>query len=103
MATKHLSNQVHYSISDTATMGHFLVKGTVTITLPIGGTVQSTHTCNLDIPWLPYYVTNAHLIPDLAHVSLISTRKFYSAGCYVALNGDKCHVFYNEKLVLVGG
>jgi len=55
---------VEYAISDSGATGHFLVQGApvanleiaekpITSTLHNGRTIQSTHTCNLDIPWLP--------------------------------------------------
>ena len=80
---------VHHAISDSGATGHFLVAGApvvnknittnpIKITLPNGKTIQSTHTCNLDIPWLPAHMTEAHIVPELAHASLISTRKFLS-------------------------
>ena len=75
----------------------------ITITLPSGSTIQSTHTCNLDIPWLPHHVTEAHIVPGLAHSSLVSTRKFCAAGCKVAFDEDECRVYYQGRLALVGG
>ena len=80
VATKKLIKQVHYAILDSGATGHFLVEGApvankkktvspITITLPIGGKIQSTHTCNRNIPWLPHHVTEAHIFPGLAHTS----------------------------------
>ena len=74
----------------------------ITITLPNGKVIQSTHTCNLDIPWLPAQITEAHIIPGLAHASLISTRKFCDAGYKVVFDMNECRVYYNRKIVLVG-
>ena len=113
-ATENLGRQVHYAISDSEATGHFLVKGApvvnkkkainpVTITLPSGGTIQSTHTYNLNIPWLPHHVMEAHIVPGITHASLILTRKFCAAGCQVAFSKDECRVFYEGELVLVGG
>ena len=82
--TKTLNENVAWVISDSGATGHFVVEGApvinkqpatnpITITLPSGSTIRSTHTCNLDIPWLPHHVTKARIIPGLAHSSLIST------------------------------
>ena len=87
VTTKKLVKNVAWAISDSGATGHFVVEGApvinkqpatnpITITLPAGSTIRSTHTCNLDIPWLPHHVTEAHIVPGLAHSSLISTRKF---------------------------
>ena len=65
--------------------------------------MTSTHTWNLDIPWLPNHVTEAHIVPGLAHASLISTRKFCEAGCKVIFDANECRVYYKVNLVLEGG
>ena len=53
-----------------------IVEKPIIITLPNGRTIRSTHTCNLDIPWLPDAMPDAHIVPGLAHSSLISPHKF---------------------------
>ena len=65
--------------------------------------MTSTHTCNLDIPWLPNHVTEAHIVPGLVHASLISTRKFCEAGCKVIFDANECRVYYKVNLVSEGG
>ena len=71
--------------------GHSLVQGSpvvnktltaspLKITLPNGKMIQSTHTCNLDILWLPNTVTEAYIVPGLSHSSLISKRKITDLG-----------------------
>ena len=112
--TNDLSNVIHYALSDSGATAHFLMEGApatnvqkatnpITITLPNGKTIQSTHTCNLDIPWLPNTVTEAHIVPGLSHSSLISTRKFCEAGCKVVFDINECRVYYKQQLVLSGG
>ena len=71
--------------------------------MPNGKNMTSTHTCNLDIPWIPTPVTEAHIVSGLAHASLISTRKFCEAGCKVIFDTKKCRLYYKGKLVLAGG
>ena len=109
-----ITRAVKHAISDSGATGHFLVEGApvvnkqiakrpIAITLPNGKIIQSTHTCNLDIPWLPSEITEAHIVPGLAHASLISTRKFCDAGCKVVFDLQECRVYYKNRLVLVGG
>ena len=74
----------------------------IKITLPDGDIIQSTHTCNLDIPWMPASMTAAHIVPGLAHTTLISARKFCDAGCKVLFNKKECRVYFNEQLMLTG-
>ena len=74
----------------------------IAVTLPNGRMIQSTHTCNLEIPWLPHAMSEAHIVPGLAHSSLISTRKFCAAGCQVTFDEEECRVYHKGHLVLVG-
>ena len=39
-----------------------------------GETLQSTHTGNLDLPWFPEEATYEHVLPGLAHTSLVSIK-----------------------------
>jgi hypothetical protein len=102
-----------YALFDSGATAHFLVQGApvinkkpvvkpLKIKLPEGNFIESTHTCNLDIPWLPTNVTEAHIVPGLQHSSLISTRKFCDAGCKVIFETEECKVFYKNELVLSG-
>ena len=110
---KRVTRLVKHAISDSGATGHFLVENApatnicpaskpITITLPNGKTIKSTHTCNLDIPWMPNEMTQAHIIPGLAHSSLISTKVFCDAGCKVAFDEFECRVNFNNKLMLAG-
>ena len=101
------------AISDSGATGHFLVAGApavnivpaakpINILLPNGKRIRSTHTCNLDIPWLPAHMTEAHIVPGLSHSSLVSTRKFCDAGCKVVFDQHECRVYKDGALVHVG-
>ena len=48
-------------------------------------------------------MTEAHIVPGLAHSSLISTKIFCEAGCKVVFDETECRVYYKDKLVLTGG
>ena len=85
--TENDSIAIKYAISDSGATGHFLVEGVpvtnlqvadnpISITITNGKIITSTHTYNLGIPWLLKQMTEAHLVPGLAHAPLISTRKF---------------------------
>jgi len=111
--TKRVTRAVQWAISDSGATGHFMVEGAavinkqpatkpIQIMMPDGSKLLSTHTCNVDIPWLPNTMTGAHIVPGLSHASLISTRKFCDAGCRVAFDQEECRVYYKNKLVLIG-
>ena len=68
-------------MSDSVATGYFLVEGApvknkqiasnpICIKLTNVRYIQSTHTCNLDIPWIPDTMTEAHIVPGLSHLSL---------------------------------
>ena len=69
----------------------------IRITLPGGQTIMSTHMCNLNIPWLPAFMTEAHIVPGMAHSSLIFTKKFCNGGCKVIYNETEVRVIYKKK------
>ena len=71
--TRRLVHLVKYALSDSGASSHFLIKGSlavnikvaefpIAIKLPDGSILWSTHTCNLDIPWLPHEMTEAHVV-----------------------------------------
>ena len=82
--TRLVKKWVEYAVSDSGATCHFLIEGApvvnkkvadkpIHITLPNGKIIKSTHTCNLDIPWMPHQMIEAHIVPGLTHSSLIST------------------------------
>jgi hypothetical protein len=103
-----------WAIADAGATGHFVMHGApvinvkptaspIKITLPDGQFILSTHTCNLNIPWLPSFMTEAHIVPGMAHSSLISIKKFCDGGCKVMYDMTEVRVMYKGKVVLSGG
>jgi hypothetical protein len=97
-------NHQNSALSDSGATSHFLVEGAhainiqpdpdpITVTLPDGRTIQSTHTCNLDIPWIRGSATQAHIIPGLTHSSLVATAKFCDAGYTVVFDALECRIY----------
>ena len=112
-STNNHHQPTEYAILDSGATSHFLLKGAAVknahpskdplkIKLPDGSFINSTHTCNLDIPWLPKEITEAHIVPGLAHSSLVATRKFCDAGCSIIIEINECLIFYKDKVVLTG-
>jgi hypothetical protein len=73
----------------------------LTINLPDGTMVKSTHICNLEIPGLPH-VLEGHIVPDLTVASLVGIRILCKLGCTVVFKDTACYVFYQEMLILTG-
>ena len=108
------SPNLQHSLRDSGATGHFIIEHShaankqpdlhsITITLPdAGSTLKSTHTCNLDIPWLPACATQAQIVPGLTHSSLISISKFCDAGITMTFNKTNCSVYDGAQPVLDG-
>ena len=102
-----------WAILDSGATSHFLLTTAPTtnkkaalnplhVTMPDGDQVQSTHTCDLDIPQLPANARDGHIVPGLAAHSLLSIVKLCNAGCDVTLSKIKCEVKYRGRLVMRG-
>ena len=103
----------HWGIGDAGATGTFLLPGApvknlraattpLKILLPDGGVIKSTHQCHLDIPWLPNEATKAHIVPGLAHTSLISIKQLCDNGCTVVYDKLACKVYFKHQLVWLG-
>ena len=73
----------------------------LTINLPDGRKVASSHVCDIAIPGLPGVLTG-HVVPHLAIASLMGIRPLCDAGCTVTFDRDKCDVIYDGKVILRG-
>jgi hypothetical protein len=73
----------------------------LTIYLPDGKRIQSTHVCDINIPGLPTTLTG-HIIPLLTITSLIGIRPLCKAGCKVTFENTKCNVIFKGKVILQG-
>lgn len=73
----------------------------LTISLPDGTKVKSTHECDITIPGLPTVLTG-HIVPSLTVASLIGIRVLCKAGCTVTFNKSHCDVIYNGIVIARG-
>ena len=74
----------------------------LTVTIPNGYRVQSTHDCKIAIPDLPEKARIGHIVPGLASHSLVSVIKLCNAGCKVTCTKIKCMVKYRGRVVHTG-
>jgi hypothetical protein len=114
MNTAKIKIAVDMAIADAGATAHFAIPGApvlnkqiaitpLIINLPDGEQLRSSHTCELDITWLPRAARMAHIVPGLQHTSLISIKVLCDAGCKVSYNDEKCKVYFKNKLVWHGG
>ena len=108
--TAQLKIAKNMAVADAGATGHFVLPDTpitnvkvarhpLKIKLPDRDCLTSTHTCTLDIPWLPNDAKEAQVVPRLAHASLISIKILCDSGCKVTYDDDECRVYYNKKVV----
>jgi hypothetical protein len=101
-----------HAVADTGTTSLFMMEGLkmsnvqiatnpLSITLPDGAIVKSTHTCDIMIPGLPTILTG-HIVQGLTMASLVGIRILCNAGCTVTFTEKYCVVMYNGKLILRG-
>ena len=102
-----------WAVLDSGATGNFLVTNAplvdkrdtyepLTVTLPDGSRVQSTHTGLLDIPRLPRAARLGHVIPGLSTHSLVSVVTLCNAGCEVLFTKIDVTVKYRGSIVLTG-
>jgi hypothetical protein len=73
----------------------------LSINMPDGRKMKSTHICDIAIPGLPYILTG-HIVPHLTVASLMGIRPLCNAGSTVTFDRDKCDVTYNGNVILRG-
>ena len=107
------SIHITHAVADTGVTSVMIMKKTpnmknvrlatnpLTINLPDGKMVKSTHICDLEIPGLPY-VLEGHIVPDLTVASLVGIRILCKMGCTVLFTDKACYVRYHGKVILTG-
>ena len=109
-SNQHPSNT---AMIDSGTTSHFLsvnapilnkrpTNNPVTVVLPNGQTIKSSHDC--DIVWtiLPPNARSARILPRLANHSIISVVQLFDAGCTIIIDNNKCLVIYKNTNILEG-
>jgi hypothetical protein len=101
-----------HALADTGATSLFVMEGLkmknvqiatnpLSINLPDGAVVKSTHTCDIIIPGLPTILTG-HIVRGLTIASLVRIRILCKAGCTVMFTEKYRDVMYNGKLILRG-
>ncbi len=72
----------------------------LTVNLPNGCQVESTHTCNMVVPGLLRTLLG-HIVPNLAIASLFGICPLCNTGCIVVFDKDKCNTWYDGKIILI--
>jgi hypothetical protein len=99
---------------DSGCTGHFLLvtapclnkvksRNPLTVRLPNGATMESSHTADLDIPELNVAASKAHVSPGMAHHSLLSVGQLCDEGYIVTFRQDTVTICNSESSELLSG
>ena len=97
---KIMTRLVEFAISDSGATAHQHGGGREPKynKIPDGSLIYSTHIGKVDIPWMPDSMTVAHIMPDVSHSSLISTKVCYDAGSKLCLMSGNAEYTTKESL-----
>jgi hypothetical protein len=112
--TPPLLEQHETAIVDSSCTCHFLLVtapcfnkvkswNTLTVSLPNGATMESSHTADLDIPELKAAASKAHIFPGMAHHSLLSVGQLCDEDFIVTFQQDTVTICNSESSKLLSG
>jgi hypothetical protein len=74
----------------------------ISVQMPSGTTIQSTHQALLNIPQLPEAARVCHLFPALSSGSLLSIGQLCDHGCTAIFTSTKVEILLHNQAILVG-
>jgi hypothetical protein len=74
----------------------------ISVNMPNGTKIQSSHTCDLLLSDFPPQAQKAHILPGLVHNSLISVGQLCDNGCSVTFTQEQVKVSRDGKYVMYG-
>jgi hypothetical protein len=112
--TPPLLEQYQTAIVDSGCTGHFLLvtapclnkvvsRYPLTVRLPDGATMESSHTADLDIPELNADASKAHVLPGMAHHYLLSSGQLCDEGYTVTFRRDTVTICNSKNSKLLSG
>jgi hypothetical protein len=112
--TPPLLEQHETAIVDSGCTGHFLLvtapclnkvksRNPLTVRLPKGATMESSHTADLDIPELNADASKVHVFPGMAHHYLLSVGQLCDKGYIVTFQRDTVTICNSESSKLLSG
>jgi hypothetical protein len=112
--TPPLIEQHETAIVDSGCTGHFLLvnapclnkvesRTPLTVRLPNGATMESSHTADLDIPELNAAASKANVFPGMAHHSLLSVGQLCGEGYIFTFKQDTVTICNSESSKLLSG
>jgi hypothetical protein len=93
---------VHFLLANVKFLNKTPAATPLSVRLPNGDTIASTHTVTLNMPSLPHAARQAHILPGLAQESLLSVGQMCDSGFSVTFTATDVTVTNGESTILTG-
>jgi hypothetical protein len=93
----------HFLLVTAPCLNKVKSRNPLTVRLPNGATMESSHTADLDIPELKAAASKAHVFPGMAHHSLLSVGQLCDEGYIVTFRLDKVTICNSDSSELLSG
>jgi hypothetical protein len=92
----------HYLLANAKFSNKKPTATSLTVILPNGDTITSTHTATLNMPSLPHTARQAHILTGLAQHSLLSVGQMCDSDCSVTFTAADVTVKNGKSTILNG-
>jgi hypothetical protein len=92
-----------FSVSQGAMFENVKSQNTLTVRLPNGATMESSHAAALDIPDLNKVASIVHVFPGMANHSLLSVGQLCNGGYTVTFRIESVTICNSQELQILKG
>jgi hypothetical protein len=93
----------HFLLSNAPCLNKTLTTNHLTVILPNGQTMKSTHTVTLDIPQLSKAAKASHIFPAMENNSLLSVGQLCDEGYFVLFSSDEVKILDEKQKNIMKG
>jgi hypothetical protein len=93
----------HFLLVTAPCLNKVISRNPLTVRLPNGATMESSHTVALVIPGLNAAASKAHIFPGMAHHSLLSVCQLCNEGYIVTFQQDTLTICNSDNSKLLSG
>jgi hypothetical protein len=94
---------VHFLLVNAQCLNKVKSQNLLTVRLPNGATMESSHTAELDIPELNKAASIAHVLPGMANHSLLSVGQLCKKGYIVTFNNASATICDPQEFQILSG
>jgi hypothetical protein len=93
----------HFLLVTAPCLNKVISRNPLTVRLPNGATMESSHTADLDIPGMNTAASKTHVSPGMAHHSLLSVGQLCNEGYIVTFQQDTVTICNSDNSKLLSG